>query len=494
MKTSTTSSMCVMLLGAMLSGCGSDGANAGTGGVTGPTGGAGVTAGTGGSGGNGGMNGNFGGAGVTPGTGGLSGNGGAGAGGLGAPAVTFWQDVAPIYNQKCVRCHQAGGLGPFALDNYQDALTYAADELARTANDEMPPYFMVHDGSCGQFQSAEALTTAEKATIASWVNGGRAEGTPVTLTLPARPALADAVDVATPLFAPVAQGSALAENDEYRCFLLDTPNPTNAFLTGYDVTPGEPSIIHHVIAFVVDPAAQGSGGMTNGDIIKSLDDASPDRLGWPCFGGAGDGLNVASVPVTWAPGQGVVNYPDGMGVPVSATAKLVVQVHYNLVDPASVGKTDSTTIHLHFAPTVSRQLAFLLPDPFLDSLNNTNPDTLPAGQPDAKFTWTRTGKQIGLSGVTSADLVGVMPHMHGRGLRQTMTLDGNSCASHLEGWDFHWQKFYFYETRPTVSQNTQFQVTCEYDTSADTAPVSPGWGTGNEMCLNILMIALPAAK
>src|SRR3569623_375895 len=392
MKTSVTNSLCVMLLGAMLGGCGTDGAATGTGGITGNSGGAGVTAGTGG------ITGNSGGAGVTPGTGGGPGGAGAGgggsgaAGGSGAPAVTFWQDVAPIYNQKCVTCHQAGGLGPFPLDNYADALSNAVDALARTASAEMPPCFMVHDGSCGSFQAAADLTAAEKATIAAWVNGGRAEGTPVTLTLPSMPALADAVDVATPLFSPVAQGGALAENDEYRCFLLDPPNTSNAFLTGYEVTPGEPSIIHHVIAFVVDPQAPGSGGMTNGDIIKRLDDASPDRLGWPCFGGAGDGLTVASVPVTWAPGQGVVTCPGGGGAPIHANDKLVVQVHYNLGDPASVGKTDTTTIHMHFAPTVSRQLAFLLPDPFLDSLGNPTPDTLPAGEDDARYTWTRTGK------------------------------------------------------------------------------------------------------
>jgi hypothetical protein len=492
MKTRSHGLVGSLLLGLMMGGCGgADGGPAGTGGITGGSGGAGV-AGMGGAGAaTGGTSGLGGAVAATGGAGGMGGGAVTGAGG--APAVTFWQDVAPIYNQKCVACHQAGGLAPFALDNFADALLYAADELARTAADEMPPYFMVHDGSCGSFQAAAALTAAEKATIAAWVNGGRAEGTPVKLTLPPMPALQDAVDVSTPLFAPVAQGGALAENDEYRCFALDPPTATNAFLTGYDVTPGEASIIHHVIVFVVDPQAQGAGGMTNAAIIKSLDDASPDRLGWPCFGGAGDGLSVASVPVTWAPGQGVVNYPDGMGVPISSSSKLVVQVHYNLADPASVGKTDSTTIHMHFSPSISRQLAFLLPDPFLESLNNATPDTLPAGQADAKYTWTKTGKQIGLSGVASADLVAVMPHMHGRGLRQTMTLDGDSCASHLEGWDFHWQKFYFYDNRPKVSENTQFKVTCEYDTSADATAVSPGWGTQNEMCLNILMLALPAA-
>jgi hypothetical protein len=66
-----------------------------------------------------------------------------------------------------------------------------------------------------------------------------------------------------------------------------------------------------------------------------------------------------------------------------------------------------------------------------------------------------------------------------------------ACASHLEGWDFHWQEFYFYKTPPAITPDGEVQVTCEYDTSADTAPVLPGWGTRNEMCLTVLMVALP---
>jgi hypothetical protein len=421
--------------------------------------------------------------------GGAAGGGGGGAAGMGG--VTFWQDVAPLYSAKCVGCHQEGGIPPFALDNYADAAANAALELARTASGAMPPYFMVHDDSCGSFEVGDrTLTPAEKATIAAWVNGGKPEGTPVTLTRPPKPVLAGAVDVATPMFSPVAQGGDLALNDEYRCFALDPPNAQVAFLTGYDVTPGEPSIIHHVIVFVVDPQAKGTNGDTNAATIQALDGDSPDRLGWPCFGGAGDGLDVESVPVTWAPGQGIVNYPQGMGVPIAPTAKLIVQVHYNLADPASVGKTDRTTIHLKLADTVNRRLVFVLPDPFLGSLDNPTPDTLTPGLADSKYTWTRSAKQMGLGGIPSADLVAVMPHMHGRGLRQTMTL-GGACASHLEGWDFHWQEFYFYKTPLPVTPASQFQVTCEYDTSADTDPVLPGWGTRNEMCLNILMLALP---
>ena len=87
-----------------------------------------------------------------------------------------------------------------------------------------------------------------------------------------------------------------------------------------------------------------------------------------------------------------------------------------------------------------------------------------------------------------------MPHMHERGVRQTMMMGpagSMSCASRIENWDFHWQEFYLYRTPPRITPDTQIEVTCEYDTSRDRDPVFPGWGTRNEMCLNVLMVALP---
>jgi hypothetical protein len=410
--------------------------------------------------------------------------------------VTFWQDVAPIYNDKCVRCHQEGGIAPFRLDDYADAQANAALEKERTAAGEMPPYFMVHDGSCQTFVDDTTLTDHQKAVIAAWVDQGTPEGTPVMLTLPPQPTLAGAVDLATPLFAPVAQGGQLAEFDEYRCFAMDAPIASDSYLTGYAVTPGDASIVHHVLAFVVDPQTPGHDGRTNAAIMQALDDASPDRLGWPCFGGAGDNIEESGLPVTWAPGQGIVEYPTGMGAPIKTTDKLVIQIHYNLADPAAAGKTDSTTVHLRFADTVSREIAFALPDGLLDTLSNATPDTLPPGMADVSYSWTRGGRDLGIPGGTTVDLVGVMPHMHGRGIRQQMRIGSSasnlSCASHLENWDFHWQEFYFYKTPVKMSASSQVQVTCEYDTRADTAPVQPGWGTRNEMCLTVLMLAMPA--
>jgi hypothetical protein len=189
-----------------------------------------------------------------------------------------------------------------------------------------------------------------------------------------------------------------------------------------------------------------------------------------------------------------------MGVRVHATDKLVVQMHFNLADPATLGHTDSTTIHAQFASSISRELHFLLPDPFLDSIGNKDsagnpaPYSLPPGKADTKFTWTQTGHDLGLDGIPSVDLIAVMPHMHGRGLRQFLNIgpaNASSCAAHLENWSFHWQEFYYYKTPIAITPDTQLSVTCEYDTSADTMAVLPGWGTRNEMCLTVLMVAMP---
>ena len=88
----------------------------------------------------------------------------------------------------------------------------------------MPPYFMVHDGSCGSFDDAATLTDDQKATIVAWADGGARRGDAGDVTLPAKPDAGGAVDRCRRRCSrPTPQGGQLAEYDEYRCFLLDTP-------------------------------------------------------------------------------------------------------------------------------------------------------------------------------------------------------------------------------------------------------------------------------
>jgi hypothetical protein len=360
----------------------------------------------------------------------------------------------------------------------------------------MPPWDALADGSCGTFSGEMSLSDEEIATIVAWKEGERLEGTPGSITLPTIPSLQGANEYTTPEFTPAPEGSAIAMNDEYRCFLLDPTLDGPRFITGYDIDPGVDLLIHHVLVMLVDPAAPSAvTDLSNGEQMQALDDESPDRLGWPCFGMAGDGVEVHAVPVTWAPGQGVVSYPGNSGVPINPSDRLVVQVHYNMENTVLIGQPDITTIRLQMAETVERVGVFVLHDPLLASLALGNPDTLMPGQASVPYVWQASASDFGLAGLTDVELHGVMPHMHKLGHTYNMQLvdDANEqCGVQVPQWDIHWQRMYFYQSPLAVTDTTQFHVTCDFDTTEAVLPVIPGWGTSNEMCLAVLYFTVPA--
>ena len=409
--------------------------------------------------------------------------------------VTYWQSVAPIFAEKCVQCHQTGGIGPFRLDNFEDAVRFGAAAKAATSARTMPPYLVEADGSCGDFEDSRALTDQEINLIRRWVDEGQLQGEARTDLVPeSLPTLGtDALSVTTPTFIPEIAGGELAEFDEYRCFLLDPGVDEDTFLTGFEVLPGNAALVHHVLAFPVDLTRNVGGGQTNADVIAALDAASPNRDGWPCYSMAGEGVDVDGVPVTWAPGTGAVLYPAGSGVEFPGGNQVVVQVHYNLARPEVRGQSDSTTLRLQFQQNVQRLGFFVLEDELLETRLDGNPVVIPAGSPSFEYQF-EVGYDgfIGLAG--RLDLFGVFPHMHefGRTLRIERIRGGQStCLASVGRWDFDWQLMYFYRQAVDLQSGDRIRVTCTYNTEGLTEPVLPGWGTRNEMCLAGLYITLP---
>jgi hypothetical protein len=404
--------------------------------------------------------------------------------------------MLPIFEQHCMECHQQDGIAPFRLDAYADAKRHAAEIADATSRREMPPWSAVSDGSCQTFSHSLALSDDQIESIDAWVEAGALEGEPRSVKLPERPTLGDATEFSTPEFSPTAQGGDLAAFDEYRCFLMDETLDETQFITGYEVVPGTPTVIHHVLGMLVDPDADAEiDGMTNGELMAALDAESPDRDGWPCFGMAGDDVDVEGVPVVWAPGQGVVEYPGESGVPLAPGHRLVLQVHYNLAEePGPI--VDRTTVRLRLAPSVPNVGVFVLDDPLLGSLYEDEPHALEPKQASVKFTWKRDVSDY-FGDLPNVKLLGLMPHMHQRGHHYRMNLGAGAdlgCAMNVETWDFHWQRMYFYAQPLAMSPGSRIEVTCDYDTSADTEPVLPGWGTRNEMCLATMYFTIPAAQ
>jgi hypothetical protein len=225
--------------------------------------------------------------------------------------------------------------------------------------------------------------------------------------------------------------------------------------------------------------------------MRAMDEASPDRLGWPCYSLAGEGVAVDSAPASWAPGMGTVPYPEDTGVRLPAGRVLVVQMHYNLADESVRGQSDSTLLRLRVAGEVEREGLFMLPDLLLDS-----GDTLPPGMESVPYTW-ELGMDLllGFLGVDHLDIYGVFPHMHELGRRHRMEFVDAAgqvtCGAEVKRWDFDWQLVYFYEEPIPIAPGTTLRVTCDYDTRGRTAPTTPGWGTQNEMCVGGIYMVLP---
>jgi len=92
----------------------------------------------------------------------------------GVSKVSYAKDVAPILEAKCVSCHEEGGIGPFAMNNYAVVKGFAPmiREVIRT--DRMPPYHA--DPHVGKFSDDKRLTAEETKTLVHWIEAGAPRG------------------------------------------------------------------------------------------------------------------------------------------------------------------------------------------------------------------------------------------------------------------------------------------------------------------------------
>lgn len=382
-----------------------------------------------------------------------------GGGGNSGP-VTYYKDVLPVVDAHCGGCHVAGGFAPFSLTSYDEARGYAALAAAATHSGEMPPWPPA--GGCGDFENPRTLSADEIAVFAAWDQAGAPAGDPRAAST-----VAPGVDLGPPSVT-LDPGDSYRPNaattDDYHCFLVDPGLTTAQDLIGFDVHPGTPASVHHVLVFAVPPAAVAKA--------RSKDAAEPG-IGWTCFSGSGLGT-VTDAPPTiggWVPGSGGSVFPSGTGISLDAGTQIVVQVHYNLL--AGAAFADRTTVDLHYATTPVAKHARVL------SLANDS-FVVPPGA-----TQTVTADQQVPAG--SWQVWGVLPHMHLHGTEINLSLQraagDSTCAIDIPRWNFHWQGFYYYKRPIPVDAGDVVHLACTFDNTAGTAPLAWGEKTTDEMCL-----------
>lgn len=386
-------------------------------------------------------------------------------------AISYHGNVKALLSKHCVTCHQAGGIGTFALDTYESAARFATAIRAATAARRMPPFLPSVSESCQTLREVRHLEDSEIALFGEWVDQGLAAGNPPAVAPPAptaAPVLSpvDAVVRIAEPYSPV--GTAAYPEDDYRCFVLDPGTTTEKFLTAYEVRPGNPAMVHHMIAFSLNTAA-----IEQTALAKDAADAAP---GYSCFGGSQLDFRDAPMIGGWAPGIPITRFPAGTGIRLAAGRKMVLQVHYNL---AAGQGTDQTAVALQFANAAVTE-ANILPLAALDMV-------LPPGQAEVKVT-TDTPPLL-----TSYEIHGVFPHMHtlatsAKVEKRRAFGAGNECLLDVPRWDFDWQEFFFFQNPVTMNGADTTRLTCAYDTTTRTQAVTWGEGTQDEMCLNFFYV------
>ena len=367
-----------------------------------------------------------------------------------APAPTFHSDIEPILQNRCQNCHRSGEAAPMPLLTYEQTRPWAKAIRAAVLSGKMPPWQA--DPHYGKFSNDLSITTAEKAKLIAWIDGGAPEGYPADAPKPRvfpqgwRIPQPDAVFEMPAEFELPPKGAI-----DYQYIAVSTHFTEDKWVQMAEVRPGDPSVVHHAIV-----------------VVDQHDGSYEEQY----LAGYAPGMS----PQIWKPGQARL---------LKAGATLIFQMHYS-----TNGKParDRTRIGLIFAKQAVTEQIMTMQALGLNL-------RIPPG--DANYRVDAVARMP-----RAVQLVGMRPHMHfrGRAFRfQAVYPNGDTeILLDIPKYDFNWQPYYYLETPKFLPQGTLIECTAYFDNSANN-PFNPDpkatvlWGpqTWDEMMIGWLDVAAP---
>ena len=441
----------------------------------------------------------------------------------------FARDVAPIVRETCTGCHRLGGIAPFAFRTERDLAGRAAALVAALEESRMPPWPPSARSPAYVGEARRTLDARERDTLLRWARsqlvrpGSARRSTPVGApSLPSTAPRAGETRLELAMPAAYRPTAANGATDDYRCFLLDPKLTSDAFVTSAQIAPGATSLVHHVILYRL-----GAGAVAEATAL----DARTAGPGWTCFGGPGVGNGTTANPrgilddagwiAAWAPGWGSDRLRDGTGISLPAGSRIVMQVHYNLLNGRRPDRSRAVLTTVPTTAGLTPVSTTLLPAPVELGCRKGESGRLCARTEAVLDQAKRFGGGSALvsaalnvicgknaaqpvaSPVTTCDRTVTRPltiqsvagHMHllGRSIRIDLNPGRPDAKLLLEipRWSFHWQAAYLLETPVQVGPGDTLRVTCRHDASLRRGTpryVLWGEGTTDEMCLGVVQV------
>ncbi|HEX7668334.1 MAG TPA: monooxygenase [Polyangiaceae bacterium] len=408
-----------------------------------------------------------------------------------AKTVSYYRDVKPILDGRCIDCHTDGGIAPFSLSTYGDLYPWLSQIKRQVTSRTMPPWTAGAD--CNEYIGDPSLSDAQIQAIASWVDGGGLEGDPADEGAPIPGDEAEAqFRVGVRLEMPADYTPSLTP-DEYRCFVLPWPEERPTYITGLSLRPGNKALVHHSVLTLVEPESV--------KIFTDLDDADPGQ-GYTCFTNgniaSSSGAKTSLIGALEKPENGRL-FPHETGLLVKPGSAVILQLHYNTLATGGPA-ADRTSVEFSTAKEVPHPAhAVFSTDPRWILQKDTM--HIAAGDPDA---WVAAAVPAGfVSSSPEFDLHWADLHMHTLGSHGELSLihaDGTKeCLLRVDQWKFQWQQTFYLKNPVHVTASDQLYIECHWDNTIShqyvvdgvplpTHDVSWGDGSRDEMCLGNYLV------
>ncbi|MEW6320332.1 MAG: cytochrome c [Acidobacteriota bacterium] len=394
-----------------------------------------------------------------------------------ATAPTFSKDVAPIFFDNCTTCHRPGEATPMSLLTYKEARPWARSIAARVRDGVMPPWHA--DPAIGRFANERRLTSAEKETILRWVEAGAPEGD--AKDLPPAPTYPSGWTIGTPdAVVEMQEDYPIPASGEVPYVYFEVPAnfDEDRWVQAWEMRPGNPSVVHHVIVYVKPPAPPGGAPAPNPGAALAAALRGPARQPLVTFHGGtripagqtggpplpeeqrkalppNDRPRIRGTQGSmggYVPGNSYRVYPAGSAMRLPKGASLVFQMHYT---PNGTATTDRTKMAFIFAKEP--------PARPLNTLSLINGELhIPAGAKDHRVDASMTFNR-------DVVLFSLTPHTHVRGVRWHYEVeypDGRrEPFLSVPNYDFNWQHEYQFVEPMRLPGGTTIHASAWYDNS-----------------------------
>ena len=342
-----------------------------------------------------------------------------------AESLSYASDIAPILEQRCVSCHMEGGIAPFAMSSHQMIQGWSPMIREVIYTKRMPPGQIDND-FVEDFHNVSFISIEESQKLVHWIDNGSQNKDGIDPLAALRPKLVKwnygEPDIVIPI--PPQQIPSTGVQ-EYRNLQVPLNITEDIWVKAVEFVPGDPTVLHHIIAF-----AYGPNGINEFEILNQ-----------------GIGLGA------YAPGNSINTYPENSGFPLKAGGGLMLQMHYTVTGKEAVDASE-IGLYLWDEPPVRQVLGGSAAD--LDIY-------IPPFEAGHEMIATKKFRK-------DAYLSMLGPHMHYRGYDANFKLvfpDGREQEIlNVPNYQFNWQKVYDFKEPIFLPAGTEMVYRATFDNSA----------------------------